>query len=42
MYDSRNHTNLGEKIVTVIGILFLVLVVIGIFYIYRVIEAAFF
>jgi hypothetical protein len=25
MYNSRNHTNLGEKIVAVIGVLFLFL-----------------
>jgi hypothetical protein len=42
MYDSRNHTNLGEKIVTVVTFLVLALVLFGIFYAYRVIEAAFF
>jgi hypothetical protein len=41
MYNSRNYTTLGEKVVTVVGSLTLGLIIIGLFYTYRVIEASF-
>jgi hypothetical protein len=41
MYNSRNYTTLGEKIVSVVGTLTLGLILIGLFYTYRVIEASF-
>lgn len=41
MYNSRNYTTLGEKIVSVVGTLTLGLILIGLFYTYRMIEASF-
>ena len=42
VYDFRDHTSLGEKIVTVIASLVLALVLIGIFQIYTMVKVAFF
>jgi hypothetical protein len=41
VYDIRNYTTLGEKIVTVVAFLVLALVLIGLFHIYPIIKAAF-
>ena len=42
VYDFRDHTSLGEKIVTVIAFLVLALVLIGMYEIYPMIKVAFF
>jgi hypothetical protein len=41
MYSGRNYTTLGEKIVSVVGTVTLGLILIGLFYTYRMIEASF-